>query len=121
MFSVPAIGIPVGAVPGTISTTVTVATPGQYDRGMLLVTHEGAVVTAVSLDAMLQQLQPSNLVEVMQVPAGTGSAALERGLYHLEAWTWNSTDPADTFTRHAGGSAVDLRATAIAAGTVAIP
>jgi hypothetical protein len=88
---------------------------------MLLVTHEGAVVTAVSLDAMLQQLQPSNLVEVTQVPAGAGAATLDRGLYHLEAWTWNSTNPAATFMRHAGTAAVDLRATAIAAGTVAIP
>jgi hypothetical protein len=121
LFSVPAVGLPATAVPGTISATVTVATAGQYDRGMLLVTHEGAVVTAVSLDAMLQQLQPSNLVEVTQVPAGAGAATLDRGLYHLEAWTWNSTNPAATFMRHAGTAAVDLRATAIAAGTVAIP
>jgi hypothetical protein len=121
LFSIPAVGMPAGAVPGTISATVTVATGGQYDSGALLVTREGAVVTLVSLDQVLQLQQPSNLVEVNQVPAGTASATLERGLYHLEAWTWNSADPDGTFTRHAGTAAVDLRGTATAAASVAIP
>jgi hypothetical protein len=49
-----------------------------------------------------------------------GSAALERAVYYLEAWTWDSDDPKDTFTRHAGTGGVDLRAIATASGTETI-
>jgi hypothetical protein len=119
-FSVPAVGVPAPAEPGTISATVTVENAGRYDRGVLMATHEGALVTLVPLDELLQQLLGSTFIDVTQVPAGTGASTLDRGLYHLEAWTWNSADPGATFTRHAGTEAVDLRATVTAAGAVTI-
>jgi hypothetical protein len=118
-FTVPVIDVPAPAVPGTVTATVTVENPGQYDSGMLLATHDGAVVTAVSLDEVLQQLLGSTFVDVAPVPAGTAAAAHASGLYYLEAWTWDSTDPADTFSRHPGTEA-DLRALDAATGTVTI-
>jgi hypothetical protein len=120
LFSVPAIGMPVSAVPGTISTAVTVQNPGRYSSGLLMVTHEGAVVATVPLNEVLQQSLASASVDVTLVPAGTSTAALASGLYHLEAWTWNSADPDDTFTRHPGTAAIDLRAVAAATGSLAI-
>src|SRR5690606_14520023 len=99
-FSVPAIGVPATAMPGTISATVTVETPASYDKGLLFISREGGVVTAASLDEPLQQLLGSTFSDGTQVPAGTSSATGADGLYQLEAWTWNSADPADTFTRH---------------------
>lgn len=119
-FSVPAIGVPAAAIPGTISATVTVETPGGYDRGLLFVTREAGVVTVASLDEPLQQSLGSTFVDVTQVPAGTSSATLADGLYQLEAWTWNSADPADTFTRHPATEAVDLRGSSAATGSVLI-
>jgi hypothetical protein len=119
-FSVPPIGVPAPAVSGTISATVTIQNPGQFDRGVLLVSRDGAVVTAVPLDDVLQQMLGSTFVEVTSVPAGTGSATLERALYYLEAWTWDADDPEDSFTRHAGTAGVDLRAIATASGAVTI-
>jgi hypothetical protein len=119
-FSVPAIGVPATSVAGTISATVTVQNPGQYDRGVLLVSRDGAIVTTVPLDEVLQQMLGSTFVEVTPVPAGTVSAALERAVYYLEAWTWDADDPEDTFSRHAGAAGVDLRASATAGGAVTI-
>jgi hypothetical protein len=118
-FSVPAIGMPGGAVPGTVSATVTVENPGRYDRGVLMVTREGAVVTIASLDDVLQQALGSAFVDVTQVPAGSASASFGRGLYYLEAWTWDSDDPEDTFRRHPG-TVADLRAGSTAGATVTI-
>jgi hypothetical protein len=118
-FTVPVIDVPAPAVPGTITATVTVENPGQHDSGMLLATHDGAVVTAVPLDDVLQQLLGSTFVDVAPVPAGTAAAAHASGLYYLEAWTWDSTDPGDTFSRHPGTEA-DLRALDAATGTVTI-
>ncbi len=120
LFSVPALDVVSPAVPGAISTTVTVETPARYDRGALLVTREGAVVSTASLDEVLQQQLGSTFVDVPQLPAGTEASSLATGLYHLEAWTWNSANPADSFTRHAGDAAADLRTTANASGAVTI-
>ncbi len=119
LFTVPPLDITSPAVPGNLSTTVTVENPAVYDRGVLLVTREGAVATAASLDEVLQQQLGSTFVDV-PLPAGTDAANLATALYHLEAWTWNSEDPADSFKRHAGDAAVDLRATANATGAVTI-
>jgi hypothetical protein len=119
MFSVPAVGVPATAVSGTISATITIENPGRYDRGMLMVTQEGAVVTAASLDEQLRLSPASTIVDVAQVPAGTASASLERGMYYIEAWTWRSDDPEHTFTKHPG-TAADLRTTAVVTGSVAI-
>jgi hypothetical protein len=119
-FNLPPIGIPASSVSGTLSATLTVENPGRYDRGVMLVTREGSVVTAVSLDEVVQQSPVSAFIDVTQLPAGTPSATFDRGLYYIEAWTWNSRDPADAFTRHPGADAVDLRATATAMGSVAI-
>ncbi len=120
MFTVPATGLPANAVPGTISATINVMNPGRYDRGALVVTHEGAVVTMISLDEVLQQSPASAFVDVTQIPAGPASTTFGQGLYYIEAWTWDSGDPADTFTRHPGADAVDLRAAVTAMGSVAI-
>jgi hypothetical protein len=120
LFSVPAVGIPAGAVAGTISTNLTVDRPGRYDRGVLLIAREGAVVTTVPLDEILLQSPANAFVDVGQIPAGTSAASFDPGLYYIEAWTWDSDDPEDTFTRHPGAEAIDLRTAATALGTLAI-
>jgi hypothetical protein len=107
-------------VAGSIATTLTIANAGKYDRGVLVVTHEGALVTLASLDSVLQQAPASTVVDITDVPAGSDTTALGRGLYYVEAWTWDSGDPKKTFTRHAGADAVDLRATSTATATVAV-
>jgi hypothetical protein len=120
LFSVPPLEVALPAVAGSLSTTVTVPDPARYDRGALLVAREGAVVAAISLDEMLQQQLGSAFIDVPQLPAGTDVANLATGLYHLEAWSWNSANAADTFARHEGDAAVDLRDTANASGAVTI-
>lgn len=119
-FAVPAIGIPADAVAGTLSTTVTVETAGKYDKGVLIVSHDGAVVTVVSLDDLLQQQVGTAFVEVPDVPAGTASSARAASGYYIEAWTWKASDPEDTFARHAGADLIDLRAVETAAASVTI-
>lgn len=114
-FTVPSIEVQSPSTPGSLSTTVTVETPARYDRGVLMVTREGSLVTLASLDEVLQQSLGSTFVDLAQVPSGTTAA-----LYHLEAWTWNSADAEDSFRRHAGDAVVDLSAAASATGTITI-
>lgn len=119
-FAVPAVGVPASATTGTISATITVETPGEYDSGVLIVSRDGAVVTTVSLDDLLQQMLGSTFVDVTPVPAGSASSTLEGAVYYLEAWTWDSDDPEDTFRRHRGAGGIDLRTIATAGGVVTI-
>jgi hypothetical protein len=103
---------------GTIAAQVTVAAPGKYDSGALLVTHNGAVVTAAPLAGLLGQ--PAAALSIGGVPAGSPTAEFARGVYFLEAWAWRSANPAATFTRQPVTAAVDLRAAPQATAGVAI-
>ena len=118
-FTVPDIQIPSTAASGTIAAVVSAATPGKYDRGALLVTHDGAVVTAVPLDSALAGAAASTTVNVTGVPASS-SSGFDRGLYSLEAWAWNSADAKNSFTRQPVSTVVDLRSTLTASATVTI-
>jgi hypothetical protein len=116
-FTVPDVQIPSTAASGTIAALVSATTPGKYDKGALLVTHNGAVVTTVSLDEALAGT--SATVNVTGIPASS-SAAFDRGLYYLEAWAWNSSDPQTTLVRQPVSAAVDLRSALSATATVTI-
>jgi hypothetical protein len=118
-FTVPAVGLPSGTAAGTVSATVSVGTPGKYDKGALLVTHNGAVVAVAPLDDAFTSAASSTVVSITDVPASS-SAGFERGLYYLEAWAWNSADPDSTFTRQPVSGAVDLRAALTANATVTV-
>jgi hypothetical protein len=113
--TVPEIPPPSAAIAGTISASVAATTPGKYDNGTLLVTRDGAVVTAAPLSAILAGSEPSPVVTIPNVASGT-----ERGLYRLEAWAWSSASPETSFTRQPVEAAVDLRSTASADAVVTV-
>lgn len=98
-----------GASSGSIVAQVTPASPGKYDQGQLLVAHEGALVTAVALDAVLAQ--GGSLT--VRLPAGTGSC-----VYYTSVRVWNTRDPAGTLARQWYPDAIDLRS--VTSGTVAL-
>lgn len=116
-FTVPDVQIPSTAASGTITAQVSAATPGKYNKGALLVTRNGAVIAAVPLDDALAGSATSATMNVTGIPASNAST-FDRGLYYLEAWAWNSSDP--TLTRQAVTTAVDLRSTLTATATVTI-
>ena len=118
-FTVPEIPIPSSAASGTISAVVSQATAGKYDKGALIVTHDGAVVTTVPLDEALAGSATSTTVNVTGIPASSASG-FDRGFYYLEAWAWNSSNPANTFTRQPAATAVDLRSALTANATVTL-
>jgi hypothetical protein len=86
MVVVPALTLESGASAGSLAATV-VATPGKYDQGQLLLSHDGALVAAASLDAVLTQ-GTGGIVTVPGLPAGTPDA-----VYYATVRAWKSTDP----------------------------
>ena len=110
-FTAPTLGIPSGASSGTITATVTVASPQKYDKGVVIVTHDGAIVSVMALDSLLVPAQASGTLTISSVPAGTGSATFDAGTYYAEVWVWNSSDASGSFSRQPATALIDLRAT----------
>ena len=107
--TVPALALAAGATQGSVVAAVTPVTPGKYDHGQLLISHEGQLVAQVALDAVLAQ---GGSVSV-SVPASTTTA-----LYYVSVRVWNSGDPGGTLQRQWYPGALDLRATT--SGTTAV-
>jgi Domain of unknown function (DUF4382) len=102
-FTLPALALASGAASGKISATISQATPGKYDQGDLLVSHDGALVAAVPIDSALAAGSGS-LVSVTGVPAGTSAA-----VYYVTIRAWNSRKPSQTLKRQSYPSVIDLR------------
>jgi hypothetical protein len=105
----PASGLGVGSI------TASVTSPGHYDQGELIVSHNGAVVGTASLNAALTS---GAQVTVGGLPSGTASP------YYLSVIVWNSSNPgpapSGTFTYESVGSPVNVSAGGATGVTVAI-
>ncbi|MGH8218610.1 MAG: DUF4382 domain-containing protein [Steroidobacteraceae bacterium] len=118
-FTVAAIPLPSGTSAGSISGTVTVAAPGKYDRGELLLTQNGALVAVAPLDAYLGTAQSAAAL-FSSVPGDGGGSASNTNQYGAEAWVWNSSDPAGTLSRQPASSVIDLSSGNASGVTIAI-
>jgi hypothetical protein len=106
-FTAPVLSVEPTASADTIDATINIASPGRYDHGELVITHDGAIVATVSLDTILAQA--STTLTVSAVPGGVTSQSYASGLYYAEVWAWNSSDPAGTFNRQPNPAVIDLR------------
>jgi hypothetical protein len=107
-FTVAALAMPPTAFADSIAGALSVARPGTFNKGELIVTHDGAVVAVALLDALLNRSQ-SSLTFLDSIPGGGTGGTYPSGLYYAEAWVWNSSDPYGTLSRQPYGSALDLR------------
>jgi hypothetical protein len=73
-----------GSTGGAIAATVTESSPGTYVGGVLLVSHNGAVVGSASIPSAAL-LSGSGTVTVSNLPSGTD------GTYSLSAVLWTSS------------------------------
>jgi hypothetical protein len=119
-FAGPTVGVPSTSTSSTITATVNVASPGRYDKGVLVVTHDGAIVAATSLDSILASQQASATVTLSAIPGGSATQKFDSAVYYSEVWAWKSTAPTGTFSRQPSSTVVDLRATSTATVTHSI-
>jgi hypothetical protein len=105
--AVPGITLASGTVPGALTATISQTTPGRYDQGELLVSHDGALVASTSLNSALSQ---GGSVAFNSLPAGTTTS-----LFYLSVRVWNSKDPSGTVQRQWYPNAIDMRSNLIGA------
>ncbi|HVY81094.1 MAG TPA: DUF4382 domain-containing protein [Steroidobacteraceae bacterium] len=109
-FTAPTLNIPSGATSGTVTANITIASPQKYDKGIVLVTHDGAIVQTTALDSLLVPAQASGTLTIGPIPAGAADASFDAGTYSAEVWVWNSSDPTGSFSRQPATDLIDLRA-----------
>ena len=114
-----ALALPTAASAAAVASTITVTTPRKYNRGELVLTHDGSIIAVAALDAYLASSQSSPTL-FAAVPGGSATSSYASGLYYAEVWVWNSTDVAGTFSRQPVAAAVDLRSSSSASVSVTI-
>lgn len=87
--------------------TFTEASPGKYNAGQLIISHDGAVVATATLDTMLSQSN-GGTVTLTDLPGGSGSTTFASGLYYVSVRTWNMSNLANVH-RETYPTALDLR------------
>lgn len=104
--TVPTLTVASGASAASITASIAQARARKYDKGELIVTHDGAVIGTAALDAALAG---SGTVTVTGLPGGGSGSSFGSALYYLSVRVWNSSDPAGTLSRQWYSSPVDLR------------
>jgi hypothetical protein len=107
---------PAGGSLSTLSLTVSAATPGKYDQGELIVSHDGAVVQTVAIDQALTQNGGQNII-IGGLPGGASSS-----VYYLSVRAWRNAggDPAGSLQRQSFVTPVDLRSGSISGLTLTV-
>ena len=109
LVSIPSLIPADGSSTSTISISVAATTPGKYDHGELIVSHDGGIVQTVTIDALLAQNGRATLL-IPDIPGGGGGSSFDNAVYYVSARAWNSRDPAGTLQRESYSTPVDLRA-----------
>lgn len=92
---------------GSVSMTVAPVTAGKYDRGELILSHDGAIVQTVAIDTALTQNGGATLT-VQGIPAGGSASSFDNAVYYVSTRAWNSSDPAGTLQRQSFTTPIDL-------------
>ncbi|HEY4448859.1 MAG TPA: DUF4382 domain-containing protein [Steroidobacteraceae bacterium] len=111
---VPTLKLGAGATAGSLAANVIATAPGKYDQGELLLSHDGALVAAASLDAVLTQ-GTGGVVKMANLPSGTPNA-----LYYATVLAWKSTDSGSSVQRQWYPQAIDMRTSTSASITLPV-
>ena len=86
----------------TVSAAITAASPGKYNHGEIMLSHNGQLIASAPIDAALAA--GTGTVQLTGVPGGTPAS-----VYYVTVRAWNSSDPAGTLTRQWYPTAVDVQ------------
>lgn len=103
-FTLPPMALAADTAAGTVSATVTLATPSRYDEGELLLTHDGTLVASASLDAAFAA--GGGTVVLNNVPA-----AIPAAVYYVTVRAWSTKNPKVAVQRQSFPGALDMSST----------
>ncbi len=90
-------------------TSFQVSQTNTFNKGYLIVSHDGSIVATAALDTALARSGTSTLT-ISGLPAGTSSqGTADSALYYVSVRVWNSASPTTTLVREIYPTALDLR------------
>jgi hypothetical protein len=109
-FTVGALAIAAPASADSIGGTLTQGTPGSFDSGYLIVSHQGYIVATMPLASVLALNGGSGGAYTLEnIPGGSSMQSFAPGKYYLQAFVWNSAHPLLTLHRVEGSGIVNLQ------------
>jgi hypothetical protein len=106
--AVPTLTAASGAVLDSATFTISKTTAGKYNKGELIVSHDGAIVATAVLDTILTQTANGTLT-ISGLPGGSAAGQFADGLYYLSVRTWNTNTLATLPNREIYPNPLDLR------------
>ena len=107
LVAVPTLSVASGSASNSLSLALTQSTQGKYNKGELIVSHDGAIVATAPLDSLFAQ-GGSGQLTITGLPGGTASAALLSAVYFISVRAWNSNNPTGTLSREIYPTPADL-------------
>jgi Domain of unknown function (DUF4382) len=105
--AVPTLTAASGAVLISPTVTMSEATAGKYNKGEIILSHDGVVVATAALDTILQS--GTGALTIPGVPGGGSAGQFAAGLYYVSVRTWNTSNPTSTLNREIYPTPLDLR------------
>jgi hypothetical protein len=106
--SVPTLLAASGAALNTATVTVSQTTAKKYDRGYVIISHDGGIVATAALDSVLTQSAASSLAISGLPGASSTTGTLNNALYYVSVRVWNSSDPVGKLNRETYTSPLNL-------------
>ncbi len=88
--AVPTLTAASGAALDSATFTISKATAGKYNKGELILSHDGAIVATASLDTILQASSATGTLTISGLPGGSAAGQFADGLYYVSIRTWNT-------------------------------
>ena len=98
----PGAGTALGGATMRLNGTLSLATPGRFDRGFVLISRGGELIDSLDLKASLSGLGSTASFTLPSIPAGNAD-----GRYDVAVRLWNSRNPSGTLTRAAAAGRLD--------------
>jgi hypothetical protein len=108
LVAVPQLTAASGSALNSTSVTISKSSSTQYNKGELILSHDGAIVQTFALDSVLTQSANATLT-ISGLPGGGASGTFADGLYYVSVRVWNSANPAGTLNREIYPTPLDLR------------
>ena len=110
--AVPTLTATSGAALGSATVTISKTSATKYNKGQLIISHDGAIVATATLDTLLTQSATSSLT-ISGLPSTGSAGQFADGLYYVSVRVWNTSDPTTTLNREIYPTPLDLRTVAL--------
>jgi hypothetical protein len=111
--AVPTLTAATGAALDSATVTISKTSATKYNKGQLIISHDGAIVATATLDALLIAQSTTSSLTISGIPGFGSAGQFADGLYYVSVRAWNTSDPTNSLNREIYPTPLDLRTVAL--------